>query len=76
MSERKSVMNKDKRKVLNLLEFCAELCPSQCVYQIINDAIPQEELTRRYDNTFYITDEELADYLQKYADLLLSWGRD
>lgn len=66
-------MDEHKRKVLDLLEFCAELCPSQRVCQIINNAIPPDELAARGNDTFYITDEELAGWLQDYADLLLSW---
>jgi hypothetical protein len=74
---RKSLMDEDKRKVLNLLEFCAELCPSQRVCQIINNAIPNDVAERlNGSDTFYITDTELAGWLQMYADLLLSWGRD
>jgi hypothetical protein len=65
-------MDEHKRKVLDLLEFCAELCPSQRVCQIINNSLP-EEVEQRLNgrDTFYITDEELAGFLQKYADMLL-----
>jgi hypothetical protein len=76
MSKRKPVMSEDKRKVLNLLEFCAELCPSQRVCQIINNAIPPNRLIANGHDNFYITDKELAGWLQAYADLLLSWGRE
>lgn len=76
MSKRKPVMDEHKRKVLDLLEFCSELCPSQRVCQIINNCIPPDILTLRNNDTFYITDEELAGWLQDYADLLLSWGRE
>jgi hypothetical protein len=66
MSERKPTMDEDKRKVLNLLEYLAEVYPKSRVCQIINNAIPQEELSRRGNDTFYITDKELVVYLQDY----------
>ena len=72
MNERKPVMDEDKRKVLDLLEFCVELCPSQRVCQLINNAIPVEELSRRDNDVYYITDNELAGWLQTYADMLLT----
>jgi hypothetical protein len=73
---RKPVMDKHKRKVLDLLEFCAELCPSQRVCQILNNAVPPGELHRRGNDVFYITDEELVGWLQDYADLLLAQERE
>ncbi len=76
MSKRKPKMDKHKRKVLDLLEFCAEICPSQRVSQLINNAIPTDRLIRSGYDIFYYTDEELAGWLQDYADLLLSKGRD
>lgn len=72
MSERKPLMDENKRKVLDLLEFCAELCPSIRVCQHINNAIPFEVLRSRKHNTYNISDKELAGWLQKYADNLLT----
>jgi hypothetical protein len=73
---RKPVMDKHKRKVLDLLEFCGELCPSLRVCQILGNAIPADRLVANGHDTYYITDEELAGWLQDYANLLLSLGRD
>jgi hypothetical protein len=67
-------MEDDKRKVLNLLEFCAEMCPDQRVTQIIGNAVPSDRLDLEEGDLYYITDKELAGWLQEYADLLLSWG--
>lgn len=71
MSERKPLMDEDKRKVLNLLEFCAEACPSQRVCQIINNAVPPKILARFDNDTFFVSDKELAGWLQDYADMLI-----
>ncbi len=74
MSKRKPVMDKHKRKVLDLLELCGELCPNQRVCQIIGNTIPPDKINHENGDTYYITDEELAGWLQDYADLLLSGG--
>jgi hypothetical protein len=74
--ERKPSMDEDKRKVLDLLEFCSELCPSLRVCQIINNAIPSDVLMRRDTDTYYITDSELAGWLQEFADLMLTRRED
>jgi hypothetical protein len=66
--ERKPGMDKDKRKVLNLLEFISELSPAMRVCQIMVNAIPPAELERRGNDVFYFTDSEMAGYLQSYAD--------
>jgi hypothetical protein len=76
MSERKPVMDKHRRKVLNLLEFCAELCPSLRVCQIINNAIPPKVLEARNNDTYYVSDKELAGWLQGYADNLLAQSKE
>ncbi len=65
MSERKPLMDEDKRKVLDLLEFCAE-ATSQRVCQIIVNAYP----TDFDDDLFYVTDKELAGWLQDHADMI------
>ena len=70
--ERMSSMDEHARKVLNLLEFCAELCPSQRVCQILGNSIPADRLIANGHDTYYITDEELAGWLQDYADLILT----
>jgi hypothetical protein len=75
MSERKPVMDKDKRKVLNLLEFLSELSPSMRVCQIIFNAVPPEEMEQREGDIFYITDAEMAGYLQEYADLVVEYRK-
>ena len=72
---RKPKMDKHKRKVLDLLEFCAELCPSLRVCQIISNAIPSDRLIANGHDTYYITDKELAGWLQDYADLVLDMKR-
>ena len=72
---RKPVMDEHKRKVLDLLEFCAELCPSLRVCQIVSNAIPPDVLVRSGHDIFYYTDKELAGWLQDYADLLLGMKR-
>ncbi len=68
-------MTDDKRKVLDLLEFCSELCPSLRVCQLISNVIPTTVLAQRNNDIFYITDKELAGWLQEYADALLDAGR-
>jgi DNA phosphorothioation-dependent restriction protein DptG len=69
---RKPIMDEDKRKVLNMLEFCVELCPSLRICQIINNALPLEvEARLNGRDTYYISDKELAGYLREYADNLL-----
>jgi hypothetical protein len=75
MSERKPVMDKDKRKVLNLLEFLSELSPSMRVCQIIFNAVPPAVMLARKDDIFYITDAEMAGYLQEYADLVSEYRK-
>jgi hypothetical protein len=67
MSERKPTMDKDKRKVLNLLEFISERYPSLRVSQIMVNAVPPEVLDLLNNDLFYITDGEMAGYLQDYA---------
>jgi hypothetical protein len=65
--ERKPAMDKDKRKVLNLLEFLSALTKMR-VCQLIVNAIPPADLERRGNDVFYYTDAEMAGYLQSYAD--------
>jgi hypothetical protein len=74
MSERKPVMDKDKRKVLNLLEFLSELT-SMRVCQLMVNAIPPAELERRGNDIFYFTDTEMAGYLQEYSDMVSQYLR-
>jgi hypothetical protein len=69
MSERKPVMDKDKRKVLNLLEFLSEITEMR-VCQLLVNAIPPAELERRGNDIFYFTDTEMAGYLQEYSDMV------
>ena len=66
-----SKMDGSKRKVLDLLEVCGELCPSLRVCQNINNAIPPDRLIANGNDTYYITDEELAGWLQMYVNNLL-----
>ena len=68
---RKPMMDGDKRKVLDLLEFCAEMSPNQRICQIIGNAIPADVFIDNNNDTFYVTDWELAGWLQDYADNLL-----
>ncbi len=76
MRERKQQMGADARKVLDLLEFIASLCPGLRVCQIINNAIPSSILEARDRDTYYIGDNELACYLQNYADNILKQSAD
>ncbi len=71
MSERKPVMDDDRRKVLDLLEFIAELCPMLRVCQIIGNAVPYEVAKARKNDIYYISDKEMAGYLQDLANNLL-----
>ena len=65
--ERKPVMEQHRRKVLNLLEFCAEMRPD----------IPITELMWEVAGNEYIkTDEEFVGELQDYANLLLKEAQD
>ena len=62
MSERKPLMDEDKRKVLNLLEFCSEMRPD----------IPITELMWEVAGNEYIKDdEEFSGELQQYANCLI-----
>ena len=70
MSDRKPVMDSDKRKVLNLLEFISELCPSQRVCQIMVNCVPPEVLERLNNDMFYIPDADMVRYLVDYANLV------
>ena len=61
-SERKPLMSKHTRKVLNLLEFCAEMRPD----------IPIAELMWEVAGNEYIKDDkELSGELQRYANCLI-----
>jgi hypothetical protein len=75
MSERKPVMDKDKRKVLNLLEFISEMCPAQRVCQIMVNCVPPEVLERVNNDMFYIPDADMVGYLQSYADLVSEYRK-
>lgn len=75
MSERKPVMDKDKRKVLNLLEFLSEMNPSMRVCQIMVNAIPPAVLELRDSDIYYFTDAEMAGYLQEYASLVSQYRK-
>jgi hypothetical protein len=59
MSERKPLMDKDKRKCLNLLEVISEMYPSLRVCQIIGNVVPNED-------AYYTTDEELVGYMELF----------
>jgi hypothetical protein len=73
--ERKPTMDKDRRKVLNLLEYLCELSPSMRICQLIFNAIPPAEMTQREDDIFYITDAELAGWLQSYTELVSAYRK-
>ena len=66
-SERKPRMDKHRRKVLNLLEFCAEMRPD----------IPITELMWEVAGNEYIKDdEEFVGELQRYANCLIEDVRE
>lgn len=72
MSERKVKMHKDTRKVLDLLEFVLEMSPEQgSVYQRLVCNVAQQD-----EDLLWVTDTEWADWLQDYADKLLSEAQD
>ncbi len=67
MSERKPLMDEHRRKVLNLLEFCAEMdqdCTS--IHELLRGIIGSDSLVTARD----WSDEELSIKLQEYADKL------
>jgi hypothetical protein len=68
---RKPVMDEDKRKVLNLLEFISEMCPSLRVCQLIVNCVPPEVRSRMNNDLYYIPDADMKVYLQEYADNLV-----
>jgi hypothetical protein len=45
------------------------------VCQIIFNAVPPEEMEQREGDIFYITDAEMAGYLQEYADLVVEYRK-
>ena len=70
--ERKPVMSKDTRKILNLLEFILEMRPEQgSVYNQFVCAVAQQD-----DDLMYVTDDVWAGWFQDYAEKISKEGKD
>ncbi len=72
--ERKPVMDKDTRKVLDLLEFILEMKKGHenvSVYNTFVLMVAQQE-----EDLCWITDAEWAVWFQDYADKLLNEAKD
>ena len=85
------LMRKTERSQYSTIRFClfvatTTYCPrssssqtqvtcalNQC--QLISNAVPAERLIANNHDTFFITDKELAGWLQEYADMLLALRR-
>jgi len=67
MSERKPAMSKDRRKVLNLLEFILEAQPDiESVFNVFVLHVAQQD----EDHT-WVSDEQWAEWMQDYANKLI-----
>ena len=65
-------MSKDRRKVLDLLEFCLEMNPDiDSVFNVFTWVALQHDKERKL-----LSDKEWGDGLQDYADMLLSDAKD
>lgn len=65
--ERKPQMSKDRRKVLDLLEFCLEMNPD--IDTVFNVFVLHA--AQRDEDHVWVSEEEWGDWLQDYADELL-----
>jgi hypothetical protein len=68
----KPVMNGHRRKVLNLLEFCLEMNPDiDTVFNLFVLYAAQQD-----EDHVWVSEEQWGDWLQDYADKLLSEAKD
>jgi len=68
----KQPMSEDRRKVLTLLEFILEMKPDiDSVYNAFVLYVAQKD-----EDLVWVSDAEWGDWLQAYADKLLSEARD